>query len=455
MQIKEFLNTVCEQIKYKPIRNNISEELENHIEESKENYIKDGLKEQEAEEKAITQMGDAKEIGKRLNKIHKPKLDWKLLIILIVLLGFGFLVVFTKTSNIVTDGYESMNFFERYIISLIVGSILSICVYFIDYTKMIKYSNIFYIIATLFIVCSFLFGINVNGLSYIYISPSITFSPVIIAIPLYIIAFVGFLNSEKQYQRSVIIFNKNINLKLLKIITLSIISMVMLSRIPSITSAFMLGLIYLIIGTVKLIQIKTNRKRNLLILWGIPIILGIIVSLIIIIEMPYIVNRFIAIYNPESQAEDYGWFALNRKLIINSAQAFGEAGNTSNTLEIFDEGTNYALISILAHYGWVASIGIVIAVLALSIKLIIDSIKIKEINGKLLIIGMSSMFIFQSIFNILMNLNLIIEANFNLPFVSYGSLNLIVNMVCLSLVLAIYRRKDILVKYDRNLEKTK
>ena len=38
-EIKEFLNTVCEQIKYKPIRNSISEELQNHIEESKENYI--------------------------------------------------------------------------------------------------------------------------------------------------------------------------------------------------------------------------------------------------------------------------------------------------------------------------------------------------------------------------------------------------------------------------------
>ena len=53
LQIKEFLNTVCEQIKYKPIRNSISEELENHIEESKENYIRDGLEEKEAEEKAI------------------------------------------------------------------------------------------------------------------------------------------------------------------------------------------------------------------------------------------------------------------------------------------------------------------------------------------------------------------------------------------------------------------
>ena len=234
--------------------------------------------------------------------------------------------------------------------------------------------------------------------------------------PLYIIAFVGFLNSEKQNKKNVTIFNKNINLKLVKIITLSIISILIFVSIPSIVSAFILGLIYLIIGTVKLVQTKTNRKRNLLMLWGIPIVLGTILLLSVIIETPYIVNRFMAVYNPESQAKDYGWLALNRKLIINSAQTFGEADDTSNALEIFDEGTNYAFISILAHYGWVVSIGI------------------------------SSMFILQSIFNILMNLNLIIEANFNLPFVSYGRLNLIVNMMCLTLILAIYRRKDIIVE---------
>ena len=451
MQIKEFLNAVCEQIKYKPIRNSISEELENHIEESKENYIEEGMQEKEAEEKAITQMGNAEEIGKKLNKIHKPKLNWKLLIILIVLLGFGFLVAFTRETKIVSYKFD---FIARYISSAIVGGILSIFIYFIDYTKIMKYSNIFYVIATLFVVYSFLFGININGLPYIYISPSITISPVVIAMPLYIIAFVGFLNSEKQYKKNVTIFNKNINLKLAKIITLSIISIFIFVSIPSIVSAFILGLIYLIIGTVKLVQTKTNRKRNLLILWGIPIILGTILLLSVIIETPYIVDRFVAVYNPESQADCYGWIPLNRKIIINSAQTFGEADDTSNALEIFDEGTNYAFISILAHYGWVVSVGIVIAVLALSIELIINSIKIKEINGKLLIIGISSMFILQSIFNILMNLNLIIDANFNLPFVSYGRLNLIVNMMCLALIFAVYRRKDILIRNNIKAEKT-
>ena len=302
-------------------------------------------------------------------------------------------------------------------------------------------------------VYSLLFGIKINGLSYIYFS-LITFSPVIIAMPLYIIAFVGFINEEKQYKKNIIILNRDINLKLLKIISLSIISIIILAIIPSITSAFMLGLIYLIIGSVKLVQTKTNIKRNLLMLWGIPTILGLILLLGVMIEKPYIVDRFVAVYNPESQVDGYGWVVLNKKIIINSAQILGEADDTSNALEQIDEDVNYAFISILAHYGWVVSVGIVIAVLALSIELIINSIKIKEINGKLLIIGMSSMFILQSIFNILMNLNLIIDANFNLPFVSYGRLNLIVNMICLTLVLSIYRRKDILIRNNIKAEKT-
>ena len=113
MQIKEFLDSVCEQIKYKPIREDIAEELKNHIEELKENYIQEGMKEEIAEQKAIEQMGDSKEIGKKLNKIHRPKLDWKLLLILIILLCFGFLVV------LIRNGLDGNSHIGKYIIFLI------------------------------------------------------------------------------------------------------------------------------------------------------------------------------------------------------------------------------------------------------------------------------------------------------------------------------------------------
>lgn len=42
-----------------------------------------------------------------------------------------------------------------------------------------------------------------------------------------------------------------------------------------------------------------------------------------------------------------------------------------------------------------------------------------------------------------MNFNLGIEADFSIPFISYGEINMIVNLMILGFLLSIYKRKDI------------
>ena len=143
MHIKEFLENVCNEIRYKPIRNDISEELELHIKEAKEEYIASGINEVEAEEKAVSNMGDAVEIGKKLNKIHRPKLDWILLILVAILIGFGFLIIFIRATR-KQDTYS----IERAIKFVSIGLIASIIVYFMDYRKSLKYTKGFYIISS-------------------------------------------------------------------------------------------------------------------------------------------------------------------------------------------------------------------------------------------------------------------------------------------------------------------
>lgn len=142
MQIKEFLNNVCEQIKYKPIRNEIAEELESHIKEAKEGYIEQGIHEEEAEEKAIMQMGKPEKIGNKLNKIHKPKINWQLLILTIILLEFGCLISYV-------DGTDK---WKINLITSIFTMIPCILIYFLDYRKMKKYSDMFYIVATILVI---------------------------------------------------------------------------------------------------------------------------------------------------------------------------------------------------------------------------------------------------------------------------------------------------------------
>lgn len=67
-----------------------------------------GQNEEEAEKNAVEQMGDAEIIGKELNKVHRPRLDWKLLIILVVLLIFGFVISYIITENEHTEMMQYM-----------------------------------------------------------------------------------------------------------------------------------------------------------------------------------------------------------------------------------------------------------------------------------------------------------------------------------------------------------
>mgnify|MGYP001625142557 CR=1 FL=1 len=423
MKINTFLDSVCNEIRYKPIRKDIAEELRNHINEIKQEYIDKGLESNQAEDKAVEQMGNPKEIGFKLNKIHKPRLDWKLLIIMIIVLGFSLLVSFTRAKSNV------------------------IC-YFVDYRKLIKHSNKLFIIASLSIIFSIIFGANLSGVSHFRIG-SYMFSPSVIAMPLYILSFVGFLeNINKESKVKVKFLNEKVNINIIKIIISSIFSLYLLSLIPSRVTAFIVCLTYLILTTIKLLQINKNIKRNIGLLWGVPVVL-ILISIIIMTNSPlglFRFNRIATAFNPESDPNGAGWIGINQNLIINSAQLVGESEDMSNALNIFDEGTNYAFISLLAHYGWIISGAMILIIVLLSIKLIINAIKVKDVYGKNIIIGIATMFILQSICNILMNFNLGIQADFNIPFISYGGANLITNMICVALVFSVYRRKNIILK---------
>lgn len=65
-------------------------ELDFHLKQTKNMWIGKGLSEEIAEDKAVEQMGSPIKLGQELNKLHKPKVDWFLLILLVAAMGLGF-----------------------------------------------------------------------------------------------------------------------------------------------------------------------------------------------------------------------------------------------------------------------------------------------------------------------------------------------------------------------------
>ena len=320
MDIKNFLDKVCGEIKYRPVRKGICEELKSHIQEIKEEYTNKGIPENEAEEKAVFQMGVPEEIGRKLNKIHKPKLDWKLLLLMVILMGFGVFVAILK------QPIMNENYIGSTIIYMTIGVILSIGIYFFDYKLLKKYSTVIYIIASILMILPMIqFGFIPRGVYNIQLF-EITISPSTIALPLYLISFIGFIfNYNKTNNFKMTILNKEIeiNKDMVKIIICSVASLMLMEYISSITNAIILGIIYLIISTAKIIQNKKNRIKNLIILYVIPVFMGLLLILMLV-KSPYRFERIISSFNPEVDPESSGYVGMLQKEILENAKIIKE-----------------------------------------------------------------------------------------------------------------------------------
>lgn len=441
MDIKNFLDKVCGEIKYRPVRKGICEELKSHIQEIKEEYTNKGIPENEAEEKAVFQMGVPEEIGRKLNKIHKPKLDWKLLLLMVILMGFGVFVAILK------QPIMNENYIGSIIIYMTIGVILSIGIYFFDYKLLKKYSTVIYIIASILMILPMIqFGFIPRGVYNIQLF-EITISPSTIALPLYLISFIGFIfNYNKTNNFKMTILNKEIeiNKDMVKIIICSVASLMLMEYISSITNAIILGIIYLIISTAKIIQNKKNRIKNLIILYVIPVFMGLLLILMLV-KSPYRFERIISSFNPEVDPESSGYVGMLQKEILENAKIIGEADTMpiSNSQSIINVESNYTFIYLLGKTGILVAGLLVCTIILASVKLIINAKNIKEQYGKFLIIGLSSLYILQSFATILMNVNMGVQTNVNLPFVTYGGIYFIVSILSMAIIFSVYRRKDI------------
>ena len=387
------------------------------------------------------QMGVPEEIGRKLNKIHKPKLDWKLLLLMVILMGFGVFVAILK------QPIMNENYIGSTIIYMTIGVILSIGIYFFDYKLLKKYSTVIYIIASILMILPMIqFGFIPRGVYNIQLF-EITISPSTIALPLYLISFIGFIfNYNKTNNFKMTILNKEIeiNKDMVKIIICSVASLMLMEYISSITNAIILGIIYLIISTAKIIQNKKNRIKNLIILYVIPVFMGLLLILMLV-KSPYRFERIISSFNPEVDPESSGYVGMLQKEILENAKIIGEADTMpiSNSQSIINVESNYTFIYLLGKTGILVAGLLVCTIILASVKLIINAKNIKEQYGKFLIIGLSSLYILQSFATILMNVNMGVQTNVNLPFVTYGGIYFIVSILSMAIIFSVYRRKDI------------
>lgn len=148
MKKERYIETLVSQIRYKKAREAVAEELGNHIEEAAKSYEDFGLTKEAAYEKAIKQMGDPVEIGVEMDRIHRPRIEWRMLGLIFLLSILGLLVQYRLGTE------TGAGIFGRQCVYTVLGIGVMLAVYLLDYSILGKYAYRIYWGYVLLFLCS-------------------------------------------------------------------------------------------------------------------------------------------------------------------------------------------------------------------------------------------------------------------------------------------------------------
>lgn len=177
MDSRDFLEIAKSQIRSKRALPMIEKELENHIIDQKNDYMDNGMEEQAAESEAVRQMGDPVEIGIQLDRVHRPQMEWSIVLSVALLSIVGFVVrmcVLTALSSEYGIASSFLGYASDFVFQLIfafvgVGIMLLVCRF--NYTVIGKYPIQLWFVIAVIIVRYVLVTKSVNG-GYMDIPPS-------------------------------------------------------------------------------------------------------------------------------------------------------------------------------------------------------------------------------------------------------------------------------------------
>ncbi|MGF7059517.1 FtsW/RodA/SpoVE family cell cycle protein [Brassicibacter mesophilus] len=439
----EFLETVCSQIKYKKIHQDISRELREHIDEITGEYIDSGMTEDDAIKKAVQRMGNPIEIGREFHKTHRPKPEWSIIMLIgmMVLVGAGVLFSIASDSAFSTPIEQ---FFKSYLIYTLIGIGVCIMCYFFDYTKIEKYSLHIFVITLAFLFVSRQWSPSyVNGLPQFVIGP-FRFTSISIVLPFFLISFSGLLNKWVTGDIK----------DMLKLLALAAAAVFMCLTRPSFANAMLLGCGFLVMLTISIMSKDFKGKRNNFLLWIYGgVIGGIFLNLFLMIMTGgYHLCRIKAFFNPESDPTSSGYVYITVQKILSGAKLFGRGDGLYFNYKGIDDAfvlpmanSEFIFTYIVSVFGWIAGIIVVFIATLTIIRMFLATGRIHSSYGKYAASSIVTVFALQIIANILMNIGLFPILGITLPLISYGGTNFVTNMALIGLLLGIYRRKDLVL----------
>ena len=132
---QEYVQQVCAQIRWKKAHPVVEEELLAHIEDQREAFLAEGMSAEEAEARAVAEMGSPLETGSQFDRIYRPKMEWSIVLLVGVMLILG-TVLRGRLLTAMGTGYAITDLW-----SIPIGLVFMMLGYWLDYTALLAGGN--------------------------------------------------------------------------------------------------------------------------------------------------------------------------------------------------------------------------------------------------------------------------------------------------------------------------
>lgn len=437
MGLDEFLETMSGQIRSSKARIMARQEMEDHIRDQAEAYEDSGMTRTEAMDQAIRQMGDPVTAGVELDRIHRPKMEWRLFtwIILFSILGLviQYVCFYGFSQARPQEALQgSMGNFMRQCVYTAIGLGVMAMVCLCDYSMIGRWAGILggIFLGTVWLACkSGVLG-RING-SYPYLK-CLTY----LFVPLY--AGILYRNRGKGYM--------GLGVSVLWIWMLMLIGIGSIGGGIGVTIDALLACGFLLFVAAWQEWFGLPRKAGVGLLM---VFLITAVSLFVIRLAPYQLSRIQMYLHPGDFENTGGYQIVNIRNIVSNLSFNGSSYGVLEQKGLADFLRNLRVYSEFMILQTAVTLGVMktacVCVLFALFLMHLFRMAVRQKNqlGRMMGLGCTLVLTMETVRNMLSNFGIGFISTGGVPFFSYGKWHTLVVYILFGVLLSIYRHENL------------
>ena len=438
MNKEEYIKTLTDQIRCKMARPEVARELEDHIEDQTRAFMSEGMSRQEAESAAVKDMGNPVDTGVEMDKIHRPKMPWGMIALIIVLSVTGCIFQYILNNRNIEAGGDGFLSQGRGWFTVL-GILVMIAVCFADYTRIAARARELMIGLIVLIVLGKQFlGLSLNeNRQWIGLPGGWSVNiPLILmlTVPLYAAILYGYRGKGTAV--------------IVKSVLWMIPGCFLAWQSVSLWMTCVLFLTYLVVLALAVYRGWYRLKRK-------PVLAGIGAS---VVGLPLAAACCCWFFGADYQRERLlfylspavGWDKQPQEIVSNgimyvrailgNSSLIGQ-GNGVPDISDMPELSDYLLAGVAGYYGVLLAVFLAGLLLFLLLRFLRVSLRQRNQLGMLMGTGCAAVFLIETAFYLMNNFGVMYLGNY-CPFFSYGGTGVLVTYVLMGILLSICRYQN-------------